>query len=73
MPEEVAGGLTFRSFAEGFSDRVGCGVTASGVGYCWGTQPVGELGIGDPGYEPLPVPVLGGISFRPREQVGAGR
>jgi alpha-tubulin suppressor-like RCC1 family protein len=72
-PEEVVGGLTFRSFAEGFSDRVGCGVTTSGAGYCWGTQPVGELGIGDPGYEPLPVAVLGGISFRPPEGVGARR
>jgi len=71
-PTEVAGGHSFQSIAEGFSDWVACGVTTSGSGYCWGTQDFGELGIGAPGYESLPVAVQGGLSFRPPEGVSGG-
>jgi alpha-tubulin suppressor-like RCC1 family protein len=72
-PTEVAGGHAFASMAEGFSDSVACGVTTSGIGYCWGSQQLGELGIGVLGYEPLPVAVLGGVSFRLPQESGVNR
>ena len=40
----VAGGLTFAAVSAGGNHT--CGVTTTGVAYCWGMNPMGELGIG---------------------------
>jgi hypothetical protein len=37
-----------------------CGLTPDGVGYCWGRNDTGELGVRD---YALPAPVLGTIVF----------
>jgi hypothetical protein len=41
-PIAVSGGLAFQSIAIGFGEA--CGLTPSGVAYCWGTDYSGELG-----------------------------
>jgi alpha-tubulin suppressor-like RCC1 family protein len=72
-PTEVAGGLSFESFAAGFSDWHACGVTTGGAVYCWGRQRLSELGIGILGIEPTPVPVSGGAQFWRPQGIGMVR
>ena len=45
VPTAVTGGLAFREIAAG--GHHSCGVTTSGVSYCWGRNVTGELGSGD--------------------------
>lgn len=44
VPALVSGGHKWKSIQS--SNRITCGVTTSGVGYCWGTEAVGEMGDG---------------------------
>lgn len=72
-PVPVAGGLTFAAVSARGSHT--CGVTTTGVAYCWGMNSMGELGIGtSTGPEQcenggsfacstLPVAVAGGLTF----------
>jgi len=75
-PVAVSGGLTFAAVSAGLFNT--CGITTSGVLYCWGYNGAGELGIGsatgpevcyadEPDYaEPcstVPVAVSGGLKF----------
>jgi alpha-tubulin suppressor-like RCC1 family protein len=68
--------LAFRRVTAG--DGFTCGLTTAGLAYCWGSNEVGALGIGDrPGPEACsglpcsttPVRVVGGLVFR---QLSAG-
>lgn len=75
----AASALAFRQVTVG--EGHACGVTTNNVGYCWGSNGSGELGIGpDPGPElcfevapcsTTPVAVIGGLAFR--EVSGEGR
>jgi alpha-tubulin suppressor-like RCC1 family protein len=42
-----------------------CGVTTTGMAYCWGDNSEGELGIGSPDAHPHPTPasVSGGMKW----------
>jgi alpha-tubulin suppressor-like RCC1 family protein len=44
VPLPVVGGLTFTSI--GIGNRLSCGVTTAGAGYCWGTSSWGTGGTG---------------------------
>lgn len=55
-PAPVVGGLAFEALTAGRTFT--CGLTADGVGYCWGDNGSGQLGIGTSGDgvgEPLPI------------------
>jgi alpha-tubulin suppressor-like RCC1 family protein len=61
-PAPVAGGLTFREISAGGSHS--CGVTTSGLAYCWGSGWDGQVGSGSyssPFFSP--VAVSGGLAF----------
>jgi len=69
-PRLVQGGLVFTTIAAGSSHV--CGLTATGVAYCWGSNTTGQLGIGaDAAHDSCssgpcrrtPVPVAGGLTF----------
>lgn len=62
-PVAVVGGLSFATVSAGWGFT--CGVTTAGVGYCWGANGGGALGIGraDTIPHPTPVPVVGGLTF----------
>lgn len=60
-PTAVAGDLTFASLAAGYQTM--CGITASGAGYCWGSND-GAIGDGTLDRHSTPVPVAGGLMFR---------
>jgi len=72
-PLAVAGSLTFTSVGTGILHT--CGLTTSGAAYCWGSNIVGQLGIGSDtapdlcaggGTTPCsrtPLPVAGGLTF----------
>jgi alpha-tubulin suppressor-like RCC1 family protein len=51
----VAGGLTFASLTAGFYHT--CGLTGSGVAYCWGANGSGQLGDGSNTRRTTPVAV----------------
>jgi alpha-tubulin suppressor-like RCC1 family protein len=40
-----------------------CGVTAGNVGYCWGNNQAGQLGVGDKTKRLTPAPLFGGLPF----------
>src|SRR5206468_2470484 len=77
-PVPVAGGLTFAAVSAG--GNASCGVTTTGVAYCWGMNAHGQLGVGtstgpercqNPGTAPysyacstVPVAVAGGLTFK---------
>jgi alpha-tubulin suppressor-like RCC1 family protein len=58
IPLAVAGGLAFSMVSAG--GELSCGVTTTGVGYCWGQ---GALGDGSFHSSLVPVPVSGGLTF----------
>jgi alpha-tubulin suppressor-like RCC1 family protein len=63
-PRAIASGQTWRSISAGYSHT--CGVTAGGIGYCWGSNYWGALGIGTYGStsQSSLVPIVGGLSFQ---------
>jgi alpha-tubulin suppressor-like RCC1 family protein len=60
-PVLVTGGRRFGAISAGYLDA--CGLTATGAGYCWGSDYFGQLGDGDTTYHFTPVPVAGGHVF----------
>ena len=60
-PFPAAGGLKFNTFDAG--GNFYCGLTATGVAYCWGFGLQGQLGNGTVGNSSVPVLVSGGHSF----------
>lgn len=69
-PVAVVGGLSFVQLSAG-GDHT-CGLTAGGVGYCWGDQrDEGRLGVGiAQAVIPTPTPIAGGHRFA---SIAAGR
>jgi alpha-tubulin suppressor-like RCC1 family protein len=60
-PVAVFGGFSFTSLAAGHDHT--CGLTTTGVSYCWGSSTNGQLGI--PGlYSLTPAAVTGGLVFQ---------
>jgi alpha-tubulin suppressor-like RCC1 family protein len=60
----VVGGLEFAAVSAGCSHT--CGVTPTGVAYCWGDNWYGQLGNGSNGQSTVksqPVAVVGGLEF----------
>jgi alpha-tubulin suppressor-like RCC1 family protein len=60
-PQQVVGGLAFKSVSLG--NQYACGVTMTGQGYCWGSNST-KLGNGPTNDSSSPVAVLGGYTFR---------
>ena len=60
-PQQVVGGLAFKSVSLG--NQYACGVTMTGQGYCWGSNST-KLGNGPTNDSSSPVAVLGGYNFR---------
>lgn len=67
-PTAVSGGLVFKVIRPG-GDHA-CGLTTSGLAYCWGANSSGALGDGTTAERFNPVAVLGGLVF---EDLTAGR
>jgi alpha-tubulin suppressor-like RCC1 family protein len=63
VPLKVSGPQTFVDISA--TERVACGLTASGAAFCWGDNTFGELGNGtsSASLTPTPVAVSGGLSF----------
>jgi alpha-tubulin suppressor-like RCC1 family protein len=61
-PVAVAGGLRFREVRAG--GRHTCGVTNDNRAYCWGDNPLGNLGDGTSMDRFVPVPVAGELRLR---------
>jgi alpha-tubulin suppressor-like RCC1 family protein len=61
-PQRVAGGLRFRLISVAIGDHA-CGVTRTGVAYCWGGNDAGQLGDGTKNDSAVPVAVAGGLRF----------
>lgn len=65
-PIPVSGNLTFSIIAPAFGigSPYMCGLTSSGLAYCWGASGVGGLGTGsEPMQSSIPVAVVGGHRF----------
>lgn len=62
FPVPVAGGLAFTALTAG-QDHT-CGLTSTGVAYCWGSNANGQLGNGSIASAAGPTPVGGGRLFR---------
>jgi len=60
-PVAVAGGLTFTAISVGGYHT--CGLTSSGLVYCWGYNGHGQIGDGTNTDRLTPVPVVGGLQF----------
>jgi alpha-tubulin suppressor-like RCC1 family protein len=60
-PAAVAGGLSFVAITAGAYHT--CGLTATGIGYCWGRNSDGRLGDGTTTSSNTPVAVGGGLTF----------
>ena len=61
-PLPLAGAPRLSSITEG--EQHGCGVTATGVGYCWGADFSGQLGDGGSGFSDSAQLVAGGHAFQ---------
>jgi len=61
VPQQVVGGLAFKSVSLG--NQYACGVTVTGQGYCWGSNNT-KLGNGPTNDSSSPVAVLGSYTFR---------
>jgi alpha-tubulin suppressor-like RCC1 family protein len=63
VPEQVVGGLGFPSVSAGGYHS--CGLTTTGVAYCWGGNWYAQVGIPETyGWaQPVPVQVSGGLTF----------
>jgi alpha-tubulin suppressor-like RCC1 family protein len=61
VPVAVAGGLTFQTLGVGHQHA--CGIAAGGAAYCWGRNPLGQLGDGTRANRSQPVQVAGGLRF----------
>jgi alpha-tubulin suppressor-like RCC1 family protein len=62
VPQAVVGGLNFTVISAG-SDHT-CGLTADDVGYCWGTNGGGLLGVGTSEEHRTPAPIAGGLALQ---------
>lgn len=62
IPSAVAGGFTWSSIMAS-RNRSACGVTAAGVGYCWGQNFYGQLGDGTFTLRIAPTAVNTGVAF----------
>jgi alpha-tubulin suppressor-like RCC1 family protein len=62
-PAAVLGTVLFDSLSAGLG-RHTCGLTHSGIAYCWGENTAGALGDGSTVDRLVPVAVSGGFSFR---------
>jgi alpha-tubulin suppressor-like RCC1 family protein len=60
-PTAIVGGLTFAALTLGYDHS--CGLTASGVAYCWGNNYWGALGTGNTAGVSSPIEVSGGLKF----------
>jgi alpha-tubulin suppressor-like RCC1 family protein len=60
-PQQVVGGLSFKSVSLG--SQYACGVSQTGQAYCWGSNN-SKLGDGNSTDSSTPVAVSGGLSFR---------
>ncbi len=61
-PTAIAGGYTWSTISVGITSS--CGVTTSGVGYCWGSGTWGALGNGSTGVDAAsPSLVSGGLNW----------
>lgn len=62
-PNIVDGGHTFSSIAAGWLHS--CGITTDGAAWCWGSNSLGQLGLGttDTDFHRSPEPVTGGLRF----------
>jgi len=58
-PTPVVGGLTFASIAPSVAGYHTCGLTTTGVAYCWGYDAYGQLGINSTQNTSTPVQVTG--------------
>src|SRR6185437_2897758 len=65
VPVAVSGGYTFSSISVSgnSSFSYSCGVTTTGVGYCWGDNFFGQLGDGSATATDAPVAVSGSYTF----------
>ena len=68
VPVPVSGGRTFTWLSVGFWHA--CGLTSTGVAYCWGYNNLGQLGNGSQTTAATPTLVPGGVTF---EGVSAGQ
>jgi alpha-tubulin suppressor-like RCC1 family protein len=57
----VPAGQSFIRLEAGESST--CAVASTGVGYCWGTNIVGQLGTGSTASSGVPIPVAGGVQW----------
>lgn len=62
VPVPVSGRLTFKSMSAAIGGHA-CGLTTSGVAYCWGMNSDGQLGNGTKTESNVPVVVSGGLGF----------
>jgi len=56
-PTAISGGHTWESIEVGFGHS--CGITTSGVGYCWGRNNYGRLGDGTTTDRSIPTAISG--------------
>lgn len=62
VPQLVSGGLAFSSL-DSRGPSHSCGVTTAGIGYCWGGNYFGQLGIESDSASPVPAVIAGGLRF----------
>ena len=63
-PVRTVGGIAFASVSVSKVDDVTCGLSTSGVAYCWGENDKGQLGDGTTTRRLVPTPVASGLRFR---------